>query len=67
MNRKQRLAVILLIVAIILATISIMIKLSINSVEDNPVEKNNIGEPSSAQGTVQLIVQKFGGENDGEG
>ena len=65
MNKKQRLAVILLIIAIILSIISIVIRVSIDSLDDEP-EGEIPKEHSTVQGTVQLIVQKpGGGTNEG--
>jgi len=60
MNKKQRLAVILLVIAIILSIISIVIRVSINSLDEEPEEETPM-DYSEVQGTVQLIVQKPGG------
>ena len=66
MNKKQRLAVILLIVAIILSIISIVIRVSIDSLGGES-EEETPKEHSTVQGTVQLIVQKSGGGETDEG
>jgi len=63
MNRKQRLAVILLVIAIILSIISIVIRISIDSVAEESGDELPKAH-SEVQGTVQLIVQKPGGVAD---
>ena len=66
MNKKQRLAVILLIIAIILSIISIMIKVSIDRVEDSSSDDDEEEQPV-LQGTIQLIVQPSEGRSNGAG
>lgn len=61
MNKRNRIAVILLVIAIILSMISIMIRIGINSVDESPKEETP-REHSAVQGTVQLIVEKPGVE-----
>jgi len=59
MNKKNRIAVILLVIAIILSMISIVIRIGINSLDESS-EEETPGEHSEVQGTVQLIVEKRG-------
>ena len=68
MNKKYRLAVLLLVVAMILSIISIIFTISIESI-DNESEKNPVGETetSPVQGTIQLIVNKRDGGETNEG
>jgi hypothetical protein len=66
MDKKNRIAVILLVIAIILSIISIVIRVSIDSLDDES-EEAPVKEHSNVQGTVQLIVEKSGGVENGEG
>ena len=63
MNKKNRIAVVLLIIAIILSIISIVLRISIDSLDDR-VEDEMSKDHSIVQGTVQLIVQRSGGVVD---
>jgi hypothetical protein len=55
-----------LVLAIIVSIISIVVRVSIDSVDEG-LKEEAVSEHSSVQGTVQLIVQKSGGKTNGEG
>jgi hypothetical protein len=59
MNKKKRIAMVLLVVAIVLSLISIVLNASIDDFDDSGVEDLS-GQSMATEGTVQLTIRPQG-------